>query len=360
MNVLVLTGRFGMGHYSAADTLAKDVLRNYPNAHVTVEDIFEYSIPHFSKALYDSYKLLMKTGSALYNLYYKSTEKKQGAGRPPFCPYFLSALEQLIESTRPDYIISTLPFCSQLFSRYQEKYHSAIRLFTCITDISTHNEWITPNTDAYLVASFSMKAELMSRGVDGHRIYVGGIPVKEQFKLARYPQKKAVRNLLIMGGGFGLIPKRMAFYKALNALEGVHTTIILGNNQALYDKLYGRFENITVYGYSDQVYRFMQEADLIISKPGGITMFETIYAELPILVLHPFLAQEIKNAKYIQSRGIGRVLWGKNIQLVEEIGRLIRDDAALSEIRDNMKKIKSGIQCKGICELIERREEVCA
>jgi UDP-N-acetylglucosamine:LPS N-acetylglucosamine transferase len=54
----------------------------------------------------------------------------------------------------------------------------------------------------------------------------------------------------------------------------VRTTIIAGNNRKLFEKLQGRFRNIEVVGFTEKVYEYMQRADLVLSKPGGITLFE--------------------------------------------------------------------------------------
>lgn len=53
-------------------------------------------------------------------------------------------------------------------------------------------------------------------------------------------------------------------------------------------KLYGKYDNIEIIGYCDNVHKYMQDAYIIISKAGGITLFESIYAQLPLLVICPF------------------------------------------------------------------------
>ena len=143
-----------------------------------------------------------------------------------------------------------------------------------------------------------------------------------------------------MGGGLGLLPKSEQFYKELNSLEGVKTTVITGNNKKMYYKLYGRYENIEVVGYTNEVYKYMKDSDLIISKPGGITLFETIYSELPILAFNPFLHQEIDNASFILNNEIGRILGKNKKYYVDEIKDLIYDDATLKEMSSNMKELK--------------------
>ena len=57
-----------------------------------------------------------------------------------------------------------------------------------------------------------------------------------------------------MGGGLGLLPRKDAFYEALNDLPGVRTTILTGRNQRLYERLSGRYEHIEVVGFTDRVW----------------------------------------------------------------------------------------------------------
>ena len=45
-----------------------------------------------------------------------------------------------------------------------------IPLFTFITDISSHNEWIHKNTDFYFVGDISIKESLVDKGIDKNKI----------------------------------------------------------------------------------------------------------------------------------------------------------------------------------------------
>lgn len=353
MNVLVLTGRFGMGHFSAAKTLAEEICAQFDDVNVTVQDIFDYTIGTAADKLYSAYALLADKGAPIYNLYYKLGENQRGAVRPPFYHYFAAKLVQLMDAAQPDLIVSTLPFCSQLVSRYKEREHSDIPLITCITDVSSHREWINPHTNVYLVACDSIRQSLIEKGVSPERILISGIPVKEQFHSAlRAP--RTGKRLLIMGGGLGLLPKSRSFYQGLNDLKGVTTTIITGNNHELYQKLHGKYPHIEVVGYTDQVYSYMQQADVVISKPGGITLFETVFSELPILVFAPFLQQEVKNAGFIQKQQIGLVLPKKPQRCVAEIGRIMSDERQLRTLRQNVRRLKQSVDPQAIVKTVSQ------
>ena len=87
----------------------------------------------------------------------------------------------------------------------------------------------------------------------------------------------------------------------------------------------------------------MQEADLIITKPGGITLFETIHSELPILAFAPFLAQEQENAAFIRKYKIGRIMQSTPSNCIEEIMSALYDDKFLATCQENIRYIKNNL-----------------
>lgn len=78
-------------------------------------------------------------------------------------------------------------------------------------------------------------------------------------------------------------------------------------NQKLYDRLAGRYDNIEVVGFTDRVYDYMAQSDLLLSKPGGITLFESIFAELPMLAWEPFWSRRRRMPGALEERGLGRL-----------------------------------------------------
>ena len=59
-----------------------------------------------------------------------------------------------------------------------------------------------------------------------------------------------------------------------------------------------RYEDVKVLGYTENISKYMRWADLVITKAGGITLFEILHSQVPLFVIHPFLEQEMNNARY--------------------------------------------------------------
>lgn len=363
MKLLILTGRFGMGHWSASFSLKEQLERDDPRNQAEVVDFFEATLPELSPALYKGFNLLVSYGGGIYNLVHRMTANTEAPRFDPVADGLAEKLGQLLDERRPDVVLATHPVCAQLMSRYKLSSGCATPLVTCITDVTCHSEWINQCTDCYLVGSPSVRAGLMAKGVAPELIEVTGIPVREQFKKPVRRGGGLPRNLLIMGGGLGLLPRRRAFYDALNALPNVHTTIITGRNEKLRRRLEGRWENIEVLGFTDRVADYMARSDLMLSKPGGITMFEAIFSQLPLLAWGPYLAQEQENAAFLTAAGVGRVTNRDPEACLAAIRSTIYNDTLLSAMADNMGLLKAQLKAEYVSDILAalaQRKKVAA
>ena len=357
MEILILTGKFGMGHWSAALSIQEQLEREGHQAQVV--DFFAYALPETAPALYRGFNLLVTYGGGIYNLFHRM--KRNAEGEVPLASQFTRRLAGLLAVTRPDVVVSTHPVCSGVVARYKAERTSALPLVTCVTDITSHSEWIHPGTDRYLVAGEDVKTALVRKGVDAERGTVTGIPVRAQFS-SELRRMDGPRQLLIMGGGLGLMPRKDSFYEALNALPGVHTTILTGKNQKLYDRLAGKYENIEVVAFTDRVYEYMGRAHLMLSKPGGITTFEAIAAQLPMLAWEPFLEQERENARFLVAHGLGRVVPKDEEDCLAAIRACIHDDVLLERMSAAMGEMNTALRRQAIGLVIRQLagQEVCA
>lgn len=359
MNILILTGSFGNGHNSAANAIEEMISGEFKDSNIFVEDLFSHA---FNSSKYNlPFRLMVNRGKTLYNFVYRHTEDSDTNLTMPFHKQMMKPIAGLIKKTHADIIISTLWSCSKAVSEYKQTTKCSIPLITLITDISSHREWLHPYTDYYLAAAPKVKEELIEKGIDASRIMVSGIPVRRGFH-SETPSREGIpeKHLLIMGGGLGLLPKSKSFYEELEQLKGVKTTIITGNNVALYNALNGLYKNVEVLPFVHDVPRYMKNADLLISKPGGITLFEAVSANLPLLMFTPFLQQEIKNGEFVLENRFGDVLPEDPKEWLAKIRELLCDDELIATYRANMREFESLLDEDALLRLITNYEKQSA
>lgn len=348
MKILILTGKFGMGHQSAAQAL-QEQLRQGGHRADTV-DLFEYALPELAPAMYRGFRLLVTFGGVFYNFYHTATADSGGKGRGDA---LVSGLLRLLDGYGPEVVVSTHPICSAAMSRCREEGLTGLPLVTCVTDVTSHSEWIHPGTDCYLVAGEAVRDGLAAKGVAPDTVVVSGIPVSGRFRPANRNDTAQDRELLIMGGGLGLMPRRDFFYQELNALPGIRTTILTGKNEKLFHRLDGKYEKIQAVPFTREVEKYMARACLMLTKPGGITCFEAIAARLPILAWQPFLRQEQENADFLVAHGMARIAAKEESACLTAIRETIYDDEALSAMERAMEKTSAALERTNLCGVLQ-------
>lgn len=371
MKILILTSRFGMGHFSAAKAIEQKLYSILNERdELKIVDIFEYSYGDLSQFIYKSYQTFIHKGAALYNLAYKKATRgnhQSGTLRKIYRKLKQEMIKLFLQE-QADIVISTYSVASMLASDCKKELAKNFLLITAITDVSPHDSWVNEGTDHYLVADEQSREYLLKMGVPVRTITVSGMPVAKSFEQhlhkrnTKSPNQKEKR-LLLMGGGLGLLPHSIAFYRALNKLRDVKTTVITAKNERLYKKLAGRFEQIEVLGYCEEMASRMEQADLLLTKSGGITTFEAICSKTPLMIFKPFLEQEISNAQLIRQKGIGIVLDQGPQQAEEaicEIERLLRDFRTQLKMREKMAQICKDWQKDAIIDLVQSHRTASA
>lgn len=355
MNVLIFTGQFGMGHMAAAQGVRQEILRQDPTATVSIVDVVEDCFPQLRRLVYGWFDLTVHYFSGVYNLLNRMAGH---GGCAPLKGAMVRKLDQVLYESQADLVISTLPLSSQYISAYKQTTGSTLPLYTYITDIDAHKEWIAPETDCYFVGDESTRQQLLAARVPAHRIVVSGIPVRQEFQFRPRPAK-GPKELLVMGGGLGLIPQADTLLSALAQDPGVHVTVIAGKNESLRRTLAETYPAFEVVGFTNQVADYMARADLLLTKAGGITTFEAIRSGTPLCLLRPFLVQEEANAAYVRRQGFGRVLEDKGNE-AQEILALLRDQEALADMRQRMAvALRSLDQVTALDRFWERRQAAC-
>jgi processive 1,2-diacylglycerol beta-glucosyltransferase len=245
----------------------------------------------------------------------------------------------------PDFIISTHFLPSEIATYLKKNKKINSKIFTVITDFGVHPFWISQGTDAYIVASDFTKNELIKEGIKESLIKVFGIPVNQKFLLEldrnvlcrKFDIDRDKFTLLIVTGSFGIGP----IEKIVNLLyEEAQLLVVCARNKSLFKKLARKnYPGVKVFGFVDNLAELMAVSNIIITKPGGLTISEILAMEIAPIFIPAILGQETANAKILQQYGVGYSI--KNIKGIKGIilDCKVKPDK-LNKIKENIKRIK--------------------
>ncbi len=348
MNILILTATFGNGHDSAAKAIKSQISNRRKDANVEVVDIMSYLFPYVYKGIYTGFNYVVRNNVKLFDMMIRADYlSSRFPWREDMTNSF--ALKRIVNKYNPDLIICTWPMGCRYISAYKSRYEDPVPFVTCITDVAVHPEWITKESDYYLVASKESEAVLISKGVSRDKIISCGIPVAPAFKKLHSDRSACgKKRVLIMGGGLGLIPGIDSLLGALRQQDNCHVTVIAGKNEELRDYLLRAYPDVETLGFTQNVAEYMKKADAVFTKAGGMTLFEAIGTETPIFVFDPLIWNEKINAEYIQDSGIGRILRTERMGWVEEFIEYISSEDTLEYMKRNIRDIKSSMDSEAI------------
>ncbi len=308
-DILILTASFGMGHNSVSYALKEQIEAEDKHGKIVIADILEIVNPKVKNFSSKMYSELTENYPLVYNTFYDiKVNNKNNIIDNIFSNIYYKKFYEYMEIEKPKLIISTFPLCSCIVSKIKEEYNVKVNLITVITDVVDSWEWIYKETNIYLVPTNEIKNKLICKGVDKNIIIVTGIPVKKEFihKNVNFSYKDK-NSILVVLSGIDNISKDI-----LNKLDNNNNfkiLIVTGRNRKLYKKLSAcEYSNIEVYGYVNNLDKMMDESVFIVTKPGGVTIFEAINKELPLIVLNSNIGQEKGNIEFIKQNKIGIII----------------------------------------------------
>jgi processive 1,2-diacylglycerol beta-glucosyltransferase len=178
--------------------------------------------------------------------------------------------------------------------------------------------------DYYIIPHEHLIEEFVEKGLPREKIVPIGIPVDEKKFSTRLPKPKARAQIiqsisksnlcseghwyLVMSGsmGFGNVEKLIA-----QLLQDIRTEdsiiCVCGRNESLLHSLQGQFaeqRQLCLLGFTNQVSVLMDAADVVFTKPGGITSTEAIVKNIPLIHTHPIPGLENHNAHFFHQHGM--------------------------------------------------------
>lgn len=360
-NVLILSASFGNGHTSAANALKAQIGKDNHNYNIEIIDLLLNLDPLVNTFFSKLYNYVTNKMVPVYNWNYdiKNSKNKGFTDKVTF-EFYKSELSALIDKHNPSVIISTFPFYSGLIARYIKKSGKNIKLITCITDVVDSWEWLHQGTDLYFAPTETIRDKLVLKGVHPDSILVTGVPVKEDFinKERAITSSSDTKKLLIVEGTMESLSINDAFLREIDQLKHTETTVLTGRNEKLYKKLNKHtYKNIKILGYTTEMSKYMNEADLIVTKAGGATLFESIYTKTPLIVKNSKVGQEKSNVDFIKEQKIGIVI-DSNSSMLQTIKSTLNDDATIENMTTSITELITSLNYESIPQYVQNIIEV--
>jgi processive 1,2-diacylglycerol beta-glucosyltransferase len=322
--LLILSVSAGAGHVRAAQAIEAAARTAAPPFDVTHLDLLAIAPAEFRRFYGARYLKLVEKLPQLWSYLYSKSDRPSrdsliGDLKRAAEKLNLRKLDGEIARVGPDVILCTHFLPAELLSRQRAKRRAGAQggppLWVQVTDFDVHALWVHPHVDRYCVASAEVAFRLADRGVPREKIAVTGIPVMPQFA-APLDRATCARELgldprrftvLMMAGGGGVGALDELAERVLREPSDLQLVALAGRNEALLARLQALARKnpgrLFPLGFTTTVERLMTAADLVITKPGGLSTSECLAQGKPMLLVSPIPGQEERNADYLLEAG---------------------------------------------------------
>ncbi len=319
MRILIATVTAGAGHVQAAAALEEAWCSLRPRDSIQRLDVLEFTPKLYRKVYVEGYVKLVEHAPELWALVFKKTDnptlaRKLVRLRRAFARLTTSKFVRRLKQFKPDVVLCTHYMPVEVLGRLKAESHLTTPLVASIvTDFEAHALWMEPTVDLYCVAAEETKARLVARGAEAGKVAVTGIPIAAKFSgnvegelvRKRYGLRDDLPVMLVLGGGFGMGPVAEILSELNKLATPVQIVVVCGRNEALRRDLavLERRHPTHVLGFVTNMHELMAVADLILTKPGGLTSSEALAMGKPMFVLNPIPGQEAANSDFLLEQG---------------------------------------------------------
>jgi processive 1,2-diacylglycerol beta-glucosyltransferase len=362
MKVLITYASAGAGHRRAAEAIYDYLISNRKDIEAELVDILTFTNPFFRFCYNYGYPFLVHYARWLWGFFFRVSEfslTRKLSRRCAILVNYLSCRKFLSFLIRKkfDFIISTHFLNSELAATLKLKNRIKSKLITVITDFGVHPFWISCGTDLYVVASELTKDKLLNIGVSEQQIRVFGIPFSPNFAKVQNRMQLAAKfgidgnkfTVLIMTGSFGSGPLEKI---TENLYKEAQILVVCAENKRLFKSLSKKsLKNVQVFAFVNNTEELMGLSDVIITKPGGLSIAELLNMELLPIFISAIPGQEEENIKALSAYGLGFL--PTDIRQIRELVLELRDNPQkLQSLKRNIANIAKPFACQEIASVI--------
>jgi processive 1,2-diacylglycerol beta-glucosyltransferase len=359
--VLVVSVSAGAGHLRAAQAVTEALAAAHPDVTVKNIDCMDYCLGLFRHAYSGLYLRMADRAPWLWRYVYRKSARQQPSD-------WMARLERWIERQScgklvrlaaefaPDEILCVHPLPLHVFLALKRRGKLSARISVATTDFDLHPLWTGPGVDRYFASCEEIAHYLERAGAEPKAITVTGIPIVPVFAQPVPPAERArLRKefmladgrptVLASAGGFGVGRVARAIRTVMNAAHragGADVLVVAGRNEKLRAEIHGLAApagvRLCVFGFVTNMHELTAAADLIVTKPGGLTASECLARALPMILLDPIPGQEESNATYLLEHGAA---WqARDLAMLDyKVGRLLAQPEQLAAMRKAAEKL---------------------
>lgn len=319
----------GGGHRTTANAVKAQLLQQEPDACVYLMpavDILNHPQRLFSRGIEEAYNKAIQWGAYwMEPMLFHSVYMME---LPVIHQYIALRNAQIIQAFQPEAVVAFVPATQELTYHALQFLNLAdtVPLYTVITDmVSMRHNWIMPEQAYSFVPTPEARDYFLKQGIPAEKMEVTGLPVHPRF--TQDTAQNTAQNRETLQAKYGLDPERFtllmvmgangsqSIYRYCRQIERLNLPLQIiaccGNSprlQAQVKAFAARSRTpIHALGFSRDMPELMQVADLLLTKPGSVSIAESLSQDLPLLIdaSNFIMWQERGNDQYIESHGLG-------------------------------------------------------
>lgn len=366
--ILVLSAAVGAGHLRAAEAIELTLRRVVPSATVKNVDVLSLTNAAFRRIYGKAYLDLVNKAPHFLGYFYDLLDQPRSPGRKSdrlrlvMEKLNLKPFIRFLEEEPWDLVINTHFLPAEIIAALRKQGRLQLPQVTVTTDFETHRLWVNEPCEHYFTATEEGAQYLECWGVPHGRATATGIPIHPVFSepkaqadsLARLGLAADRPVVLQVAGGFGVGPIAKIYQALLDVPEPLQILTVTGRNAAAKSELEAlpvpERHRARVFGFTDQMDELMAAADLVVSKPGGLTTSETLARGAAMVIVNPIPGQESRNSDFLLENGAAIKV--NNLGTFgHKLTALLRDPARLAQLKANARRLG---RPRAAFEIVER------
>ncbi|MBE6607705.1 MAG: glycosyltransferase [Ruminococcaceae bacterium] len=367
MRILILSCNTGGGHNSAGMAIKKYFSdKNIP---CEMADALAFLSEKASILVSHGHVFVYQKLPRLFGAGYKYEESHPPKFIYKSCAMGADALYHTICEQGYDTVICVHAFAAMMITEIKKRYNPDIKTYFVATDYTCSPGVGDLDVDYFFTPHSFLSDEFMSKGVAREKIVASGIPVREEFilpvnreearKILHLPEDS--RILLFCCGSMGAGPM-LKITKAIQEqlTDDMYLVVVCGTNRQLYRKITrctAESGNIRVVGFTHQVRQYMAAADLLLTKPGGLSTTEAFYQRLPVIAMDAVPGCETRNLEFLTKNELAET--ASNINgIVSLVIKRLPDSEFHDKISQNIESLFTGNPTKTLCDYVINKNKL--